>query len=407
MNLLGNQVFTVTEITSLIKEILENGFREITIEGEISDYTKSSSGHIYFKLNDSKAQIRAVMFKSAAYNLKISPKNGDIVKCKGNLSVYANQGNYQLIINSIEYAGEGNLLKMLELRKQKLAQEGLFDSNKKKPLPPFPNTIGVVTSPSGAAIQDILRVAKSKNKNINIIIFPSLVQGENAAESLIKMIEIADYYKLCDILIIGRGGGSIEDLLPFSDENLVRTIANAKTPTISAVGHDIDWALSDYAADVRALTPTAAADIAIPRRSEIKEKISSFQETLSENLQNKVEGMRLLIKSFNPDMLEIRFRSIQQPLLSRFENAKANLEMQLNKKIEDYRIKIQNSKNILENTSPNAIFARGYSMVKNNKGEIIRSSQQVSKGEIIEITPSIGKITAEVGDIIWKILKKT
>lgn len=407
MNLLGNQVFTVTEITSLIKEILENGFREITIEGEISDYTKSSSGHIYFKLNDSKAQIRAVMFKSAAYNLKISPKNGDIVKCKGNLSVYANQGNYQLIINSIEYAGEGNLLKMLELRKQKLAQEGLFDSNKKKPLPPFPNTIGVVTSPSGAAIQDILRVAKSKNKNINIIIFPSLVQGENAAESLIKMIEIADYYKLCDILIIGRGGGSIEDLLPFSDENLVRTIANAKTPTISAVGHDIDWALSDYAADVRALTPTAAADIAIPRRSEIKEKINSFQETLSENLQNKVEGMRLLIKSFNPDMLEIRFRSIQQPLLSRFENAKANLEMQLNKKIEDYRIKIQNSKNILENTSPNAIFARGYSMVKNNKGEIIRSSQQVSKGEIIEITPSIGKITAEVGDIIWKILKKT
>lgn len=403
MNLPVNQIFSVSEITSIIKEILETTFRQIIIEGEISNWKPSTSGHIYFTLKDSTSQIKAVMFKSSAYSLNFKPKDGDKVRCKGSLSVYAPQGNYQIIVNSIELAGVGNILQMLEMRKQKLAAEGLFDIEKKQSIPLFPKTIGVVTSPTGAAIRDILQITKRRNKSVNVIIFPSLVQGEGADKTIVKMIEIANYYKMCDVLIIGRGGGSLEDLLPFSEENVVRAVANSKIPTISAVGHEIDWALCDYAADKRAATPSAAAELAIPLQEDILNNIKFLKSELVNNIQNKIDSKRLLIKSFNPDMLEVRFRTIQQPLLSRFEKATLGLKDSINKKINDLRIKIQSEKSILENASPQTIFAKGYSMVKNKNGEIIRNSNQVSQGDILEITPASGKFTAQVKEIMGDI----
>ena len=286
----SDTIFTVTQITSLIKEILEASFNNITLEGEISNWRPSAAGHIYFTLKDSNSQIKAVIFRGTASKLSFSPKDGNKVRCKGSLSVYAPQGNYQIIVTSMELAGQGNILQMLEERKKKLAAEGLFDSNRKKNLPMFPKTIGVVTSPTGAAIRDILNVSKRRNPTININILPAIVQGEGAAETIVKMIELANFYELCDVLIIGRGGGSLEDLLPFSEESVVRAIANSKIPTISAVGHEIDWAISDFAADRRAPTPSAAAEMAVPLLGDIQQQLTYYKDSMYTAIKQRVEA---------------------------------------------------------------------------------------------------------------------
>lgn len=392
----SDTVFSVSQITDLIKGILENSFRSVKIEGEISNWRPSAAGHIYFTLKDNNAQIKAVIFRNAAYKLAFKPKDGDKVRCTGSLSVYAPQGNYQIIINTMELAGTGNILQMLEERKKKLAAEGLFNSEKKKALPLYPKTIGVVTSPTGAAIRDILNVSKRRNPNINITVLPAIVQGEEAAQTIVKMIEIANFYKLCDVLIVGRGGGSLEDLLPFSEESVVRAIAASKIPTISAVGHEIDWALCDYAADKRAPTPSAAAEMAVPILSDIQQNITFYKNDLYNSIKQKIEKTRLMIKSFNPQNFEVQFRNIQQPLLNRYAYAKENLIKNMQDKIKDLRTRILNNKTILENASPDTILQRGYSMVTDEEGKIIRNADQVSSGSKIIVKPAQGSLKAIV-----------
>ena len=260
----------------------------------------------------------------------------------------------------------------------------------------FPTTIGVVTSPTGAAIRDILNIAKRRNPKINIIVLPALVQGDIASQTIVKMIEIANFYKMCDVLIVGRGGGSLEDLLPFSEENVVRAVAASKIPVISAVGHEIDWAICDYAADFRAPTPSAAAEMAIPVLSDLKQELSTYKEFFYDTINQRIKNTRLMIKSFNPQSLETKFRSIQTPLLLRFDKAKENLHENLLNKIKDYRNKITNYLTVLENASPQTIFERGYSMVKDKNGNIIRNKNQVAKGDEIFITFAKGEISANV-----------
>ena len=391
-----NIVFSVSQITDLIKEILETSFRTITIEGEISNWRPSAAGHIYFTLKDNAAQIKAVIFRGAAMKLSFRPKDGDKVRCTGSLSVYAPQGNYQIIVNTMEIAGAGNILQMLEERKKKLAAEGLFDENRKKSLPLFPRRIGVVTSPTGAAIRDIINVTKRRNPGTEIIVLPAIVQGDGAAETICKMIEIANFYELCDVLIVGRGGGSLEDLLPFSEESVVRAIAASKIPTISAVGHEIDWAICDYAADRRAPTPSAAAEMAVPLLADIKQNLTTYKNNFYEVINQKVYNTRLMIKSFNPESLEVRFRNIQQPLLNRFATAREDLVMNMKEKIRDLRVRIATSKTVLENASPQTIFDRGYSMVTGPDGKIVRDATVLKRGDKISITPAKGKIEAEV-----------
>lgn len=391
-----NTVFSVSQITSLIKEILETAFRTITIEGEISNFRPSAAGHIYFTLKDDNAQLKAVIFRGAAYGLNFKPKDGDKVRCTGSLSVYAPQGTYQLIITKMEPVGAGNILQMLELRKQKLAAEGLFDETNKKPIPAYPKTIGVVTSPTGAAIRDILNVAARRNKSINIIVLPAIVQGAGADLTITKMIELANFYNLCDVLIVGRGGGSLEDLLPFSEESVVRAVAASNIPVISAVGHDIDWALCDYSADRRAPTPSAAAEIAIPLQADIQQEISDYKKDLYSTIKNQLEQKRLLVKSFNPENLEIRFRNIQQPLLNRYDQARNDLIKNLEDKVKNLKNVIENCKTVLENASPQTIFNRGYSMVTDENGKIIRSAAEVTADQKLNIKPSEGVITVKV-----------
>ena len=387
-------VFSVSQITDLIKEILETSFRTIIIEGEISNWRPSAAGHIYFTLKDNSAQIKAVIFRGAAMKLNFRPKDGDKVRCTGSLSVYAPQGNYQIIVNTMEIAGAGNILQMLEERKRKLAAEGLFDEARKKPLPLMPKTIGVVTSPTGAAIRDILNVTKRRNPGMNIIVLPAIVQGDGAAQTICKMIEIANFYELCDILIVGRGGGSLEDLLPFSEESVVRAVAASKIPTISAVGHEIDWALCDYSADRRAPTPSAAAEMAVPLLADIQQNLAAYKDNFYNIIQQKTKNARLLVRSFNPESLEVRFRNIQQPLLNRFASARENLQKNLQDKIRDLRVRLQSSVSILENASPQTIFDRGYSMVTDSEGKVIRDAATVKAGDKLVITPAKGKITA-------------
>lgn len=299
----------------------------------------------------------------------------------------------------MEIAGAGNILQMLEERKRKLAAEGLFDQNRKKQLPLFPRTIGVVTSPTGAAIRDILNVSKRRNPGVNILVLPAIVQGEGAAQTICKMIEIANFYQLCDVLIVGRGGGSLEDLLPFSEESVVRAVAESHIPTISAVGHEIDWALCDYSADRRAPTPSAAAEMAVPLLADLQQDLSAYKDSLYITIKQRLENARLLVKSFNPESLEVRFRNIQQPLLNRFAAAREALPQNLQDKIRDLRVRITQSRTVLENASPQTIFDRGYSMVTDASGKVVRDAAAVTVDDKLFITPAKGKITANVVQI--------
>lgn len=399
MPLPSDKIFTVSELNGIIKEILE-GFPVITLEGEISNYRPNSSGHLYFNLKDNSSIISAVMFRGAAYSLSFAPKDGMKVQVTGKLSVYGPQGKYQIIISKMSIAGEGDILRMIEERKRKLAAEGLFDQTKKKKLPAFPKTIGIVTSPTGAALRDILQITKRRNKCISVNIFPALVQGTDAAATIAQQINTANAFNLCDVLIVGRGGGSLEDLLPFSEECVVRAIAESHIPVVSAVGHEIDWALSDYAADLRAPTPSAAAEIVVPQLSEIKTILLQYSNELYENSMNRVGKIKLMIKSFKPENLEMQFRSIEQPLLQRFDNAKEGLFQNIIQKLRDTRQYIENCETVLENASPQTIFNRGYSMVRNkNSGEIVRSTENIQEGTELEIVPASGKITATVTSI--------
>ena len=391
------QTYSVYEITLQIKELLESGFGYVSIEGEISNFRPSAAGHLYFTLKDEKASIQAVMFKGKTRSLSFVPKDGMTVKAEGAISVYEQRGSYQIIIEEMSLAGEGNILKMLEERKKKLAAEGIFDFERKKPLPYFPKRIAVITSPTGAAVRDIINVVKRRNEKIGIVVLPAIVQGEDAAPVLIRQLKIADEKNLGDLIIIGRGGGSLEDLLPFSDEELVRAIAACKTPVISAVGHEIDWALSDFAADMRAPTPSAAAELAAPILNDIMYSIAVNREDLTQNIENRIERIRLMLNNFKPDSLELRFRNIQQPLLARFDNAKEEILSAMQDRCKEFRQRLLVLNKILEGANPQGILDRGYSIVRNAEtGKTIRSFSQVKEGENLLIQPSKGKIEAEV-----------
>lgn len=399
-NLLNDKVLSVSELNSLLKDVLEGTFPSIKIEGEISNYRPNSSGHLYFTLKDTTSQISAVMFRSNVMSLSFVPKDGVKVQCTGRITVYPPRGNYQILITKMEVAGEGDVLKMLEDRKRRLAMEGLFESQRKRQLPAFPKTIGVVTSSTGAALRDILQITRRRNPCVSVIIFPALVQGDEAAPSIVKQINIANAYNMCDVLIVGRGGGSLEDLLPFSEEIVVRAIAASKIPVVSAVGHEIDWALSDYAADCRAPTPSAAAEIVVPQKIDILNNLQYLSNELHQEMTRRIDKMKSMVKQFNPDNMELKFRSIEQPLLSRLDNAKEAIIQNMMQKVKDTKMLIENCHAILESSSPQTILARGYSMVRNKETqEIITNTKNLTKGTQIEIVPAVGRFTAIVDEI--------
>ncbi|WP_288958343.1 exodeoxyribonuclease VII large subunit [uncultured Treponema sp.] len=393
----NNDALSVSQLTGLIKTMLEGSFSNISLKGEISNFRPNASGHLYFSLKDSDSQISAVMFRGRAASLDFTPKDGTLVVVKGSVSVYAPRGNYQIIITSMTKAGAGDILEMIEQRKRQFAQEGLFDSSRKKNIPFFPGTVGIVTSPTGAALRDILQIVRRRNDKVSIVILPALVQGEEAAPSITRMIKIANTYSLCDVLIVGRGGGSLEDLLPFSEECVVRAIANSDIPVVSAVGHEIDWALSDFAADLRASTPSAAAELTVPEKRSVTESIQSAVTDLKTEIDKRIKNMKLLLKTFTPESMELQFRNIELPVLNRFDTVQKQLEQNMQTYIEEKRRKIAQCMQILENCNPQTIFDRGYSMVCDAEtGRVIRNASDTAFGKKLLIRPSKGSIYAEV-----------
>ncbi|WP_461246798.1 exodeoxyribonuclease VII large subunit [Treponema sp. R6D11] len=387
---------TVSELTEQIRLNLEGSFSYICVEGEISNCRPASSGHLYFSLKDSTAKIDAVMFRNRLKTLTFEPKDGMLIRVRGSLSVYAPRGSYSIICEEMEIAGAGAILAMLEKRKQKLAAEGLFDEEKKRPLPRFPSTVGVVSSPTGAAVRDIINILERRAPCIKVIILPASVQGDEATSSIAARIKQANQWHLADVLIVGRGGGSVEDLLPFSDEEVVRAVAKSKIPTVSAVGHEIDWALCDYSADIRAPTPSAAAELVSENYFAVWDFIQSTAEDFISVMSARIERAKLLLKPFDPQDMEYRFRAILQPRLIRLDDAKEELITAVSDKCATIRKKIELSTAVLETASPLAVMERGFSVVTNSSGKIIKNSDNVKSGDKIFIRPLKGKINAVV-----------
>jgi exodeoxyribonuclease VII large subunit len=389
--------YTVSELTALIRGTLESAFPRLLVEGEISNYRPASSGHLYFTLKDSGAVIQAVMFRGRLRAVNFEPRDGMLVRVRGNISVYPQRGNYQIICEEMELAGAGDILAMLEQRKRKLAAEGLFDAERKRPIPRFPGTVGVVSSPTGAAVRDILNILGRRAAGLRVIILPTLVQGAAAAEGIAARIEQANNWNLAEVLIVGRGGGSLEDLLPFSEERVVRAVAASKIPVLSAVGHEIDWALCDYAADLRAPTPSAAAELVSENREAallgIREKTGEMERIL----RTRIERIRLLAKPFSLEDLEYRFRSILQPRLLRFDDAKEELLVALRDKTAALGDRLRLARRSVEAASPLAILERGFSVTVNRRtGKVVRRAAEVRAGDRLSIRPLEGLIGAVV-----------
>jgi exodeoxyribonuclease VII large subunit len=383
---------TVTELTEKIRSCLEVSFSFVCVEGEISNCRPASSGHLYFSLKDSGAKIDAVMFKNRLRTLNFEPKDGMLLRVRGSLSVYAPRGTYSIVCEEMEIAGTGEILAMLEKRKQKFAAEGLFDNERKKPLPRFPSVVGVISSPTGAAVRDILNILARRASTLRVIILPAPVQGDDAAPLIAARINQANQWRLADVLIVGRGGGSIEDLLPFSDEEVVRAVAASDIPIVSAVGHEIDWALSDFAASLRAPTPSAAAELVSENLCDIADFIKSTAENLKDVMQTRLERTRLLLKPFDPQDMEYRFRSILQPRLIRLDDAKEELINAISDKCTNLKNRIELASAVVEAASPLSAMERGFSVVTDSKGKVILDAAKVEVGERLCIRPLKGTI---------------
>ncbi|MDR1971999.1 MAG: exodeoxyribonuclease VII large subunit [Treponema sp.] len=391
----GEQVFSVSQITDRIRRALEGSFSGVTVEGEISNCHAAGSGHLYFTLKDGGAVIQAVMFRAQQRGLDFEPRDGMLVRVRGNVSVYPQRGNYQIICEEMGLAGTGDILAMLEKRKRKLAAEGLFDEGRKRPIPRFPSVVAVVSSPTGAAVRDILNVLGRRAAGVRVIILPTLVQGSGAAEGIARRIVQANRWALGDVLIVGRGGGALEDLLPFSEEAVVRAVAASEIPVISAVGHEVDWALCDFAADLRAPTPSAAAELVSENREAALLSIREAAAELERIIRSRIERVRLLAKPFGLADLEYRFRGILQPRLIRFDDAKEDLVAALGGKIAELRRRLQITCAGLEASSPRAILERGFSVTINCRtGKLLRRAADAERGDPLSIRLWEGRIGA-------------
>ena len=369
-------VFTVSDINQYIKALLNNdeSLKLIYVKGEISNFKMASNGHFYFSLKDDKSMISAMMFNNYANKINFKPDNGQEVVVFGSIDAYVGRGTYQIIVYQMEEVGAGQALLELEKLKKKLLEEGLFDESRKRKINLYPQAIGVITAPNSAAIKDILFNLKRRYPIADIYVFYSAVQGDNAAKELLNAFNIAQTYPL-DTLLIGRGGGSSEDLSAFNDETLVRAIASSKMPVIACVGHEIDFTLVDYVADKRASTPTGAAELATIDQREILEHLAFSLNDMEENIKSRLEEMKDDLSSYKEDL----------------NNSLINLVKQQQQLLEHKKL-------ALEALNPNNVLKRGYSMTVDEEGHPI-AIDKVRKGQIIKTILKDGTISSEVTEI--------
>lgn len=391
------KIYTVSELTKEIKSLLEDSFPPIWVEGELTNLRVPESGHLYFSLKDAICQIRCVMFRSNASTLTFDLVNGMKMRVWGNIGVYERDGTYQIYVEEVKPVGVGELAIEFERLKKKLKDEGLFDNEHKKPLPKFPESMGIVTSPTGAVIRDIIQVARRRFPSCSLILSPVRVQGLGAAEEIARAIDELNEYGKVDLLIVGRGGGSVEDLWPFNEEILARAIFRSRTPIISAVGHEIDFTISDFTADTRAATPSAAVEQALPDQNELTFQIGSLIQRMEENLVSRIEGFRERLRSIE---LSYGFRRPGDLVVQRrqaIDDLQRNLMRILSHLSEMWRSRLQSLNSRLESLNPQAILARGYSVSRKlPEGNILRDTKELDIGDEVEIQLFKGRARTEV-----------
>lgn len=397
-------VYSVTEVNEGINKLFSSrpGLSNISIEGEVSNCTYNSSGHIYFTLKDSKSQISAVMFKGKRITgLKFALKDGMKVIVSGSIEVYVQGGKYQLYASRIEEAGLGILYEKYLKLKAILEEKGLFDEKNKKNIPRFASKVGIVTSPTGAAIQDIINVSKRRNPYVELILYPALVQGENAYKSIIKGIKALDKTDV-DVIIVGRGGGSIEDLWSFNEEELAIAIYEAKTPIISAVGHETDFTIADFVADIRAATPSQAAEIANFEYSKFVSDLDNINIRMKNSLRTKLallnnilQTYKLKLASFSPTRRINGYRTYLVEIDNR-------LNKKINTKLNDAKSKLAVYATKIEALSPLKRIANGYAYVADDLGNRISKVKDIKKDSIINLSFIDGKVSAKVLDMEYK-----
>ena len=391
------KIFSITEINKLVKELLQNNFPSIWVKGEISNFIEASSGHWYFSLKDNGAQVRCTMFKGKNNEVKWVPKNGDLIEAQCNIGLYEQRGDYQLNISSLQQAGLGRLFEEFNQLKQKLNAEGLFDEKQKKSLPLYPNYIGVITSPDASVLRDVISTLKRRNKSIEVIIYPTPVQGKMAPQGIIEAIQLANERDEADVLIICRGGGSIEDLWSFNDELVAREIFSSSLPIISAVGHQTDITISDFVADVRAPTPTAAAEIVSKSFEELLGNLDYFKSNISNLIQNKIEQLNQRI-----DFLEKGLVSPIQKIALQFDlilALKNRLQITITSQLEKYQEQIKSYNQNLNHLNPNEILSRGYSIILNQNKKIINNASAIGVSDKIKIKFHEGNAEANITKI--------
>jgi exodeoxyribonuclease VII large subunit len=440
--MIRDQIQTVSELTQSIRGVLEVSFAFVTVAGEISNLRCPYSGHLYFTLKDATSQIKAVLFKPQQRYLACTPADGMEVICRGRVSLYEARGEYQLIVDVLATKGAGALQLAFDLLKRKLAEEGLFAEERKRPLPLLPEKIALITSPSGAAVHDFLAMAEKRCTAVSVEIFPVRVQGPGAMEDIIEAIALCNQRGKNDVIILCRGGGSLEDLWTFNEDKLARAIAGSRIPIVSAIGHEIDFTIADLVADFRAPTPTAAAEAVVPSRIQLHAQLHNFTTRLSKTVQDRLAFFRRAIKDHrqklgDPTLLLAQFRlttdhalaSLQfafsttihqrQLTLAKFSQILANhspqqrLEYQyqwvqeLRRRLTQAILRQQERKRaalgktagLLHAISPLAVLGRGYSIVQQQNGNIIRSCRNVNLGENISITLAQGGLDCKVKKI--------
>ena len=431
----GNDVFTVSQLNQRAKQLLEITFNSIKVEGEISNLSRPSSGHWYFTLKDKGAQVRCAMFRSRTAQLKFQPKEGDKIVVRGKVSLYENRGDYQLIVDAMKPAGEGQLQQAFIVLKQKLGAEGLFNPEHKRKLPTDIKRIAVITSPTGAAIHDILTVLKRRFPAIEVDIYPTQVQGQDAAQQIIWAINQANSDARSDVIIVGRGGGSIEDLWSFNDEQLARSIFHSHLPIVSAVGHEVDFTIADFVADARAPTPSAAAEMLSPNQEEYLSRLNTLETRLENSIQQQLQNKQWQLQSAKGglqhpgdklrqyaqtlDMLELRMQQCQKNKLHQLMQRLAKNQQRLQQQSPDNKLqeiktqlnyfqqrlangmkqllvhkgeRLQQNALLLNAVSPLQTLGRGYAILQTDSEVVIRDSHDVKKGDLISARIGHGKL---------------
>lgn len=437
-------IYTVLELNNFAKRILENRLGSIWVTGEVSELTRARSGHTYFKIKDKWAVIDCVLFRQDDWggSSKLLD-NGKQVNLNGRVTVYSKSGRYQLVVRKVEFAGEGELLRAIEALKRKLKDEGLFDDSRKKSLPKFPKRVGVVTSPTGAAFQDIIRTFRRRSPSVELVLYPAVVQGHSAARDIIKAIRLADRHSTVQVLIVGRGGGSVEELMAFSDEQVAEAIFDCKIPVVSAVGHETDVPISDFVADIRAATPTAAAElVSSPSETDLKDDLIGCENALRHGIQRILEDLEqhvdlvqkgLVHPQTGLDNLQVRLEHLAHRIRSlvteksflaaeRFgeyttrlmENSPLDrirlssqtvasnqklLELHIGAKLADVNQAVKAFENRIEGVNPTSILKRGYSIIRrDDDNTIVRSVQSVDKGDNVTAQLDDGEIFLNVNE---------